>query len=705
MVLRHEVPTVAGTRLGREWGDGRLASSDRGQGLSDVAQMDEEPHAFLLQYLDFVFAVPPIGPRLQRFWPIQFDIGSAPEEPPPAPAFSLTPPGRGLRMPRQDLALEPRRSVPAPDTGETAPRRLIVVLGACAVGLAVTMVLLQVLGQDDLAPGVAFAIALSGLLSAWTGFGCISAAAGAWAVLSERRRRPAHFGRPDPDNRTAILLPIYNEDPGQVLAAVEAVATDLRRLGLAPLYDLFVLSDTREGAVAEAETAGVLGLAGRLSAGPQVYYRRRARNTDRKAGNIADWMASHGAGYEHMLILDADSLMAGETIAALTAAMEADPRLGLLQTTPTIVNATTPFARLQQFASRLYGPVFARGQQWWSGSEGNYWGHNAMIRVRAFAESAGLPHLRGPRPFGGHIMSHDFVEAALLRRRGWAVRTVAGLAGSYEEAPPTLLDAAARDRRWCQGNLQHLQLLRTAGLHWVSRLHLLIGAFAYLAPVLWLTLLACGAAVWPQALVREEVPRVVDLFVLSLGLLLAPKVMALGLALSSPEERRGFGGAGPLIGSFLIEIVASMLIAPVMMVMQSAAVAQVLIGRDSGWAAQRREGVELSSSDAWRAHRVHVAIGLAGAVLAFLTSPPFLMWTSPVFLSLALSAVLSLHTSRPFRPGRWRLFQVPEDDMPPPVLSCALALRGREAAAGQRRAGEPSWRGHAASERDLMQVA
>jgi membrane glycosyltransferase len=504
--------------------------------------------------------------------------------------------------------------------------------------------------------------------------------AGACAVLVDRHHPPVEFGRPDQENRTAILLPVYNEDPGQVLAAVEAIALDLRRLGLQHLYDLFVLSDTCEETLAEAETTGAVRLNSRLAEGPQVYYRRRAFNIDRKAGNIADWVASHGAGYEHMLILDADSLMSGETIAALTAAMEADPQAGLLQTTPTVVNAATPFARLQQFASGLYGPMFARGQAWWSGSEGNYWGHNAIIRVRAFAESAGLPHLRAPRPFGGHIMSHDFVEAALLRRRGWAIKTIAGLPGSYEEAPPTLLDAAARDRRWCQGNLQHLCLLGTAGLHWVSRLHLLMGAFAYLAPVLWLTLLVCGAGVWPEALAGVDAPRVIDLFILCLGLLIAPRLIALGLALSSSEHRRGFGGTVPLIGSFLVETLASMLIAPLMMVMQSAAVIQVLVGRDSGWSAQRREGVELSHRDAWRAHRAHVALGLAGGFLAFLTSPPFLLWTSPVFLSLAFSALLSLHTSRARRTGRKRLFQVPEDIQPPQVLSRALALRRRYAA-------------------------
>jgi membrane glycosyltransferase len=386
---------------------------------------------------------------------------------------------------------------------------------------------------------------------------------------------------------------------------------------------------------------------------------------------------TYGAGYAFMLVLDADSLMSGETIARLTAEMQADPRLGLLQTAPTVVNAETPFARLQQFASRLYGPVFARGQAWWSGAEGNYWGHNAIIRVAAFAESAGLPHLTGPKPFGGHILSHDFIEAALLRRRGWAVRTLADLCGSYEETPPTLLDTAARDRRWCQGNLQHARVLAAAGLHWVSRLHLACGIFAYLAPLLWLALVVCGAIIWPSqhlTVHSREFSEVIGVFVFNLTLLAAPKAMALTLALGSPKARRGFGGAARLWLGFAVECVASMLTTPVMMLMQAIAVAEVLLGRDAGWTPQRREGVELRGRDAWRAHRGHVLLGVAGGLGALLVSKYFLMWASPVFLSLTLSALLSLHTSRPGA-GRRRLFRIPEDTSPPPVLARSLELR------------------------------
>ena len=581
-------------------------------------------------------------------------------------------------MPKQDLAHAPAAPRLA---GGMALRRAVVLAGAAAIAAVVAAVLYQVLRQG----GVSFmewaTIGLSTMLAGWVGFGFTSAAAGFVAALGARAEPDVVATVAPISARTAILLPTYNEDPGLILAAVQAIGEDLRRLGLAAQYDVFILSDTRDEAVARAEAAGFLRLQLRLADGPRVYYRRRAANTDRKAGNIGDWVETHGGGYDFMLVLDADSLMSGETVAALTRTLQHDPSVGLAQTVPTIINAETPFARLQQFASRLYGPMFARGQAWWSGSEGNYWGHNAMIRVAAFAGSAGLPHLSGRKPFGGHIMSHDFIEAALLRRRGWAVRTLPDLGGSYEETPPTLLDTALRDRRWCQGNLQHARVLAAKGLHWVSRLHLVCGIFAYLAPALWLALVVCGAIIWPGQHVTvhsAEFGEVLGLFLFTLTLLIAPKTLALGLALASRRTRASFGGGLQLLIGFAVESFASLLMTPVMMVMQSVAVVEVLAGRDSGWSVQRREGAALTGRDAWRAHRGHVVLGVGGAIGALLVSKYFLVWASPVFLSLTLSALLSLHTSRP-RLGsflrRRGLFEIPEDEEPPPVLERSLALR------------------------------
>ena len=590
---------------------------------------------------------------------------------------SFMPQRAPLAMPRQELWRSPH----APRLAQAGFRGRRAAMGAATVltGTTVAAVLFSAFGGLAASPVEWATTLLSTALSAWVGFGFASAVAG----LAPTDASPARPIAGAPRGRTAILLPVYDEDPGLVLSAVEAVADDLRRVGAAGRFDLFVLSDTRDEAIACAEAAGVTRLRARLDCGAAVYYRRRPINIDRKAGNIAEWVRGWGATYAFMLVLDADSLMAGETIVELAEQMEANPSLGLLQTVPAIVNAQTPFARVQQFAARLYGPLFARGQQWWSASEGNYWGHNAIIRVAAFAQSAGLPHLPGPTPWGGHILSHDFIEAALLRRNGWAVRAAAGLGGSFEETPPTILDTAARDRRWCQGNLQHARLIGARGLHPLSRLHLGLGIGAYLAPVLWFALLVCGAVAWPQEARRHDADHsLATVFVFMLALLIAPKIAAVGLALASPEKCRGFGGAVRLLAGFVIECAASLLITPVTMVMQAAAVAEVLIGRDSGWKTQRREGVELSRREAWQAHRGHVLLGVGGAAGALALDRAFLIWASPVFLSLALSALLSLHTSRPGRADRPRapLLATPEDIAPPPVLARAQALRAAYAA-------------------------
>jgi len=550
---------------------------------------------------------------------------------------------------------------------------LLLTSGAITAVAATVTALLFAPGGLTLVDVVAFSLFV--ILFAWVAFAFVSALGGFWASWREAGRGRGEV-QPVILTRTALLAPTYNEDPGRILAAVQALHEDLAERGVAALYDFFVLSDTRDEAIARDEAVGVLRLRARLGPQARIFYRRRLKNTDRKAGNIAEWVARFGGAYESMLILDADSLMSGETIIALTAAMEADPRLGLLQTSPTIINAETPFARLQQFASRAYGPMLAAGQDWWSGAEGNYWGHNAIIRTRAFAGQAGLPHLPGPRPFGGHIMSHDFVEAALLRRGGWKIRLAAGLGGSFEETPPTILDMAIRDRRWCQGNLQHVGVVGAAGLHWVSRLHLIRGVLSYATSPLWLFLLIAGAGVWieqggPSAVVGAQAAT--WLFGLTMILLIAPKLMSVALTLRG--DARGYGGAPRFLIGVVAEIVLSALVAPVLMLMQSVSVLQVLLGRDAGWATQQRDPGRLSRREAWRIHRAHMGIGGVAAALVFALDPVMFWWSSPVYLGLIFSAPLALLLSQPELGGCLGLFRTPEERRPPSVVARAAELR------------------------------
>ena len=282
----------------------------------------------------------------------------------------------------------------------------------------------------------------------WIAIAFTSGILGFFWLLLHGRARPVQPGALK--HRTAVVMPIYNEAPSRVFSAMQAIHEDAAATGLGDHFDWFFLSDTTNPDVWIAEERAFVAM--RLRLGPQarIFYRRRPKNTARKAGNIADFVERWGGAYEHMVVLDADSLMTGAAILGLTGAMEADPDAGIIQSLPLIINRNTMFARVQQFAARIYGPVIAAGLAVWSGRDGNYWGHNAIIRTRAFADHCGLPDLRGRPPFGGHILSHDFVEAALIRRAGYAVYMLPTLGGSYEESPPSLIDLAARDRRWCQ---------------------------------------------------------------------------------------------------------------------------------------------------------------------------------------------------------------------------------------------------------------
>ncbi|HET6320508.1 MAG TPA: glucans biosynthesis glucosyltransferase MdoH, partial [Hyphomicrobium sp.] len=370
------------------------------------------------------------------------------------------------------------------------------------------------------------------------------------------------------------------------------------------------------------------------------------------------------------------------------------PHVGLIQTLPVLLNGNSLFARIQQFAGRVYGPLIARGIAWWHGAESNYWGHNAIIRVAAFASQAGLPLLKGGKPFGGHILSHDFVEAALMRRAGWGIHMAPQLGGSFEECPPTLTDYAMRDRRWCQGNLQHMKVLPARGLHWVSRMHLLVGIGSYITAPLWLMFLLigilislqaqyirpeyfpAGASLFPHWPAQDPV-RAAYVFAGTMAMLVMPKLLGYLAMLPRRSTRRGIGGAIRGFLSVIIEIVISALIAPVMMLMQVRAVAEILMGRDSGWSAQRRDDGSLSWPDLIRQYAFPTVLGLLLAAAAYAVSTPLLLWMSPVVAGLILAIPVVAMTSHP-RIGRflrrWGFLLTPEERTVPAVLSRANAL-------------------------------
>jgi len=601
-----------------------------------------------------------------------------------------------LEAPLEMTAQPLRQIVPRPLVSQPPsvwPRRLLILAGTAILTMAGCYEMYEVLQVGGVTALEWAVLILFVLLFAWVAFSFMSALAG-FAVLLVRRREALGIdpaaALPAIDGRVAMLLPTYNEDPHRVLARLRAIHESVEDTGQESHFDWFVLSDTTDPAIWIAEEQTFLRLRADLGSS-RLFYRHRPQNTARKSGNIEDWLKRFGAAYESMLILDADSLMSGDTIVRLAGAMEQHPAIGLIQTLPIVVNARTRFARLQQFAGRLYGPLIAAGIAWWHGCEGNYWGHNAIIRVRAFAENAGLPELKGRKPFGGHILSHDFVEAALLRRGGWAIRMAATLGGSYEECPPTLLDFAIRDRRWCQGNLQHTALLGARGLHWVSRLHFLTGIGSYLTAPLWLMFLLFGILISLQAqFVRPEYfPKGFALFpqwpaqdpvlaawvfVGTMALLIVPKLLAFLLLLTRRETRRGFGGGVLALAGLLAETLVSGLIAPVMMIFQSSAVVEILLGRDAGWQVQRRDDGAVSRRDTFRKYAMPTLFGVAMAASAYAVSLPLLLWMMPVILGLLLAVPIAIVSSSAGIKQTMKLFRTPEEIAPPPVLARANAL-------------------------------
>ncbi|KRB79873.1 glucosyl transferase family 2 [Sphingomonas sp. Root710] len=557
------------------------------------------------------------------------------------------PPEAPLAMPVQDLSRAPVAASREPlgYVGPLFQRRLYLIVGSFLFGLLAAQEMFTPLRSDGIDwIDAGFFLLFFGLF-AWIAFGFLNAVAGLFVLLG---RGPVIATRHGgdlvlPTKRTAVLMPIYNEDVGAVFRRLRAMTESIDRVGAADMFDFFILSDSHERAYAK-EYVAFLRL--RDESRASVFYRRREHNVARKPGNIAEWVGRFGAAYENMLVLDADSLMTGAAMVRLATAIEARPSIGLLQTVPQLINGQTMFARWQQFASAVYGPVASAGLRWWSGTEATFWGHNAIVRVKAFAESCGLPELPEGSLLGGHIMSHDMVEAALLRRRGWAVHMVNLPEGSYEEFPPTMIDHSVRDRRWCQGNLQHLRLLNAAGLHWVSRLQLFMGASAYLTSPLWLLLL--GAATFEQLRANFDGFVLISsgwLLGLTLLMLFGPKVMALIALTQDGELRRQLGGWRSIVRGTLLETVTAIVTAPVIMLTQTMAIIDILRGRQSGWLPQRREVEGLDFGEVTRFYAWHIALG-AALMTAIAVGVDGTIWSLPVAVGLMLTPFTVWVTSR-----------------------------------------------------------
>jgi membrane glycosyltransferase len=492
-------------------------------------------------------------------------------------------------------------------------------------------------------------------------------------------------------SRTVLAVPIYNENATEVFARLQAIQESLRDAGAGNDFDFFVLSDSTDPGCRAAEEAAWLQLRQRDQTA-RVFYRHRAKNAGHKSGNIADFCKNWGGMYDYMVVLDADSLMTGRTLIRLVRLMDANPRTALIQAAPLLVCGESLFARWQQFASWAYGRMYTAGLAKLQGPEGNYWGHNAIIRLRPFMENCGLPILPGRPPLGGEIMSHDFVEAALLRRAGWEIWMAPELDGSYEASPPTLIDHLKRDRRWCQGNLQHIKLLFAQDLCGASRFHMALGAMSYLSSPLWLLLIILFSAhavqvehspvtyigrypvlAWPIS----HTVAFVSLAVAAMAMLYVPKLIALIVLLHDHQAVRSHGGARNLILSVLIESVFSTLVAPVLMLSHSWFVLNIVAGRNTRWGTQLRGGNGIGLGSAIVAFAPHTLVAIGAGLLTWFWIPGDFLWYLPLLAGLASAILFGWLTSLPSLGAAARrcgVFLIPSESSGLMIVDRAAAL-------------------------------
>ena len=540
-------------------------------------------------------------------------------------------------------------------------------------------------------------IILFSLTFAWISLFFFSSIFGFWSILKKRKIpgiKKVHPSEPI-TTKTAILMPIYNENPLNVFANLMAMAKDLEALGKAEAFDCFVLSDTTNPDLWAEEEILWLKAKQSFPKGMNLFYRHRAKNTARKSGNIEDFCVRWGANYDFMIVLDADSLITAKTMIQSVRLMQANPSTGIIQAPPMIINRYSLFARVQQFAGRVYGALISSGLAYWQVWNSNYWGHNAIIRTKAFIECCGLPQFSGKPPFGGHILSHDFVEAALIQRAGWLAWMIPELKGSYEECPSSIIDFAARDRRWCQGNLQHLRILFSKHFNPVSRLHFTMGIMSYLSSPLWCLFMMMGIAfalwryffppsyfdvsktLFPSWPTFDSV-GIIFLLVLSLAMLFLPKILGVIIVLLRYPKKSDFGGKVSLIISMVAEMLFSALIAPIMMLFQSKFVVDILLGVDTGWNAQDRGENGTPWAEAVKRHIVHTIIGVAVTVTVFLFANNLFFWILPITVGMMLSIPISVISSQ-VKVGKaakkMKLFLIPEELKPPKILQDALACK------------------------------
>jgi len=470
--------------------------------------------------------------------------------------------------------------------------------------------------------------------------------------------------------KTAVLMTLRNEDPSRAISRLQTVKESLDRTGHGKAYSYFLLSDTDDAEVADAEQRLVAAWKASSADGNRIVYRRRTDNTGFKAGNVRDFCKRWGKDYDLMLPLDADSLMSGDAIVRLTRIMQAHPRLGILQSLVVGMPSKSAFARIFQFGMRHGMRSYTMGQAWWVADCGPFWGHNALVRVRPFKVHCELPMLPGNPPLGGHILSHDQVEAVLMRKAGYEVRVLPYEIGSWEENPPTIIDFAKRDVRWCQGNMQYARLINYPGLRPLSRFQLVWAMMMFIgipACTLIMALLPI-AAYEAQSVANYPIGLAIGLYAAFFAMTLAPKAAGLIDTALTKGGMASYGGPARFLASAAIELIFSFLQGAISSTRTTIFMIGLAFGKSVTWGGQARDAHGVTWRSALKDFWPQTLLGVGICSALFLISPTVFLWSLPLTIGYLLAIPFATITSDPSF-GSWLqrngLCGIPEDFQAP----------------------------------------
>jgi membrane glycosyltransferase len=597
-----------------------------------------------------------------------------------------------------DIEISPGPGPGDPEGARLRLRRACFAVAVVATIAAALAAMARVLGADGLGIADAVLLACFAAMLPWNVIGFWNAVVG-FAILSASRDPVGHVlpAARSPQAgpiraRVAIVMPVHNEQPERVIRHLEHTVASLGATGVTAPFEVFLLSDTQDAALAAAEAEAFARWRARSTSAVPLHYRRRPDNRGHKTGNLWEFLETHGHRFEHMLVLDADSVMSGAAILRLVRIMEAHPEIGILQQLIVGLPNPSPFPRIFQFGMRHGMRAYTVGSTWWQGDCGPYWGHNAVIRVAPFMAHCRLPLLPGDPPLGGRVLSHDQVEAVYMRRAGWQVRALPEEAGSYEENPPTLSDFVKRDLRWCQGNWQYLRLVGEPGLHRLGRLQLMLAILMYVSGPAWIlfSLLGFGRALAPLSAGGEAAAPLLGspmpwepwaLLAAMMVLVFAPKLAGVAQVLLTPRLRRAYGGAPRMVLSTVVEFLFSFVLAPIVAVAQTVFVLGLAAGRTVRWDAQLRDSRSLPWREAARGLWPQTVLGLVVAAAVWTLGPAsarvwVVLFCGPLLFSVPF-AVATSWTSLGRRLARLGVCAVPEEIEPPPVVAAAGHALGR----------------------------